>query len=175
MTQKRDRENTATFMRETSQLVLTSGLRGGLCRVCWTWECPWLTVPWLSSLSYLKGGFTCYFISSIHTLWFTVICHSLQLLWNDSLPCKFLSHKLKHFYPVYPYVLVCIFPNLTQLYFPCISSHRLSITNPPYARLAGKVFDKLYTNCISQEVLHFKWQKSNSNSIESKNDLYLLP
>lgn len=125
---------------------------------------------WLSSLHYLKGGFTCHFISSIHTLWFIGICHSLQLLWNDSFPYKSLSHKLKHFYPIYPYVLVCIFPNLTQLYFPCISSHRLTITKPSYARLAGKVFDKPYTNGISQEVLHFKWQKSNSNSIKPKKD-----
>lgn len=131
----------------------------------------WLTTPLtIVSFRYLKGGFTCHFISPIHTLWLIVICHSLQLLWNDSFPYMSLSHKLKHFYPIYPYVLVCIFPNLTQLHFPCVSSHRLSITNPSYARLAGKVFDKPYTNCISQEVLHFKWQKSNSNSIKPKKD-----
>lgn len=93
---------------------------------------------WLSSLFYLKGGFTCHFISSIHTLWFTVIHHSLQLLWNDSLPYKSLSHKLKHFYPIYPYVLVCIFPYLTQLHVPCISSHRQVLQTLPMQDLLVK-------------------------------------
>lgn len=46
-------------------------------------------------------------------------------------PYKSLSHKLNHFYPVSQGVLVYIFPNLIQLlYYCCISSHGLSITNP---------------------------------------------
>lgn len=134
----------------------------------------WLTIP-LTGISSIPQRQFCLSFHIINShVWFIVICHSLQLLWNDSFPYKSFSHKLIHFHPVSPYALVCIFPNSTQLYFPCISSHRLSITNFPYARLAGNVFDKQYISCISQEVLCFKWQKSNPNSIKPKKDLICL-
>lgn len=103
-------------------------------------------------------------------VWFIVIYYSLQLLWNDSFPCKSLSHKLRHFLSCFPICVSLYFPNFNPVVICSLNFFPQTITNPPYARLASNVFDKPYTNCIIQEALNFKRQKLNSDSVKNKKD-----
>lgn len=137
---KGDRERLATCASWFWQLVYVEGSAKYVSHEYW-----WLTIP-LTVISSIPQSVTCPFISSIHMVWFIVIYYSLQLLWNDSFPCKSLSHKLRHFYLVSPNVLVCISPiSIQLLYFPWISSHKLLQTLPMQDLLVMSLISHILT------------------------------
>lgn len=73
---------------------------------------------------------------------------------------------------LFPQMCWSVFPQIlpSYIFLAFISTDR--ITNSPYARVAGNIFDKPYTNYISQWVLHFKWQKANFSSAKPKKFLF---